>query len=122
MTREQAEALGRRALAAGWVWSWGAMYHEPDDWGRWEPPYGPSDKYHPDTWPDFRDAATCGILLEQVREAWGGIHCEPLHPSGWRALAGRGFVPGDTEPEALVAALEAAPKSALAKSPTDAPS
>jgi hypothetical protein len=66
--------------------------------------------------PDLTDPATLGCLLALVREAWGDPH---LHVG--RRIAGWGVwtsestpLPqcvgkGDTEAEALVAALEAAP-------------
>jgi hypothetical protein len=110
MTNEEAEALGRRALAAGFKgpirrFIDGALVgvHPDEDW-----------------WPDFRDWATLGVLVGQVRERWGlaGAHCEPLSdgtagvwPAGWRVLAGRGLhvlSRGATEAESWVAALEAA--------------
>jgi hypothetical protein len=64
--------------------------------------------------PDFTDPATVGVLLAAVREAWAcptlsAAWCFVPHPGGdW-------FVPripadayGDTEADALIAALEAA--------------
>jgi len=66
--------------------------------------------------PDLTDPATLGCLLALVREAWGDQH---LHVG--RRIAGWGVwtsqstpLPecvgkGDTEAEALVAALDAAP-------------
>lgn len=102
MTREQAEALGRWALAAGWEHHRRQLsFPLPSDFG---PPV-----------PDFRDetGATRGILLEQVREAWGQPHlyCLYSEPHGqWCVTFGKGYVAwADTEPEALVAALEAKP-------------
>lgn len=68
--------------------------------------------------PDLTDPATLGCLLALVREAWGDQSLSVLfdHDGGmWRvgrweddglALRCR---PADTEAEALVAALEAAP-------------
>ncbi len=67
--------------------------------------------------PDLTDPATLGCLLALVREAWG----QPLvsvrwSVHGWRVLntEGRAWCwrigKGSTEAEALVAALEAAPK------------
>lgn len=61
--------------------------------------------------PDLTDPATLGCLLALVREAWGKpkLHVQP-EGSSYRVWA---YVPGaylfDTEAEALVAALEAAP-------------
>ena len=70
--------------------------------------------------PDLSDAATTGCLLALVREAWGdpGAHATPYNGETWwscylrvlpdddgRCHHGR----HDTEAEALIAALEAAP-------------
>lgn len=71
--------------------------------------------------PDLTDAATLGCLLALVREAWDdeGAYTMPQIGSqggGWDLWAcppADGNCPrgtGDTEAEALVAALEAAPK------------
>ena len=69
MTREQAEVLGKRALAAGFDPSSCCHFY-------------PNDKQW---WPDFRDAATRGILLEQVREAWSD---PSLSAEAWRTCDG----------------------------------
>ena len=70
--------------------------------------------------PDLSDAATRGCILELVRKAWGDpyLHCQYIiaelnQPDCWMAIADCGmarreFV-GQTEAEALLAALEAAP-------------
>ena len=65
--------------------------------------------------PDFSDPATLGCLLHLVREAWGRdayIEVNKYERNGGRYLCdtqvGIAF-PGQTEAEALVAALEAAP-------------
>ncbi len=68
ITREQVEGLGRRALAAGWpaVPMPGELRRSSKDfhghpavvrikWGDEKPAHR--------FWPDFRDAATAGILL-----------------------------------------------------------
>jgi hypothetical protein len=71
---------------------------------------------YPDAWPDLTDPATLGCLLALVREAWGDtlavciprshtnweVRLVPLH--GWTHCAW-----GNSEIEALVAALEATP-------------
>lgn len=87
----------------------------------------------PGPWPDLRDAATRGAALEVVRERWRGdvwvqgMTCYPpsdgppltrhgpvlrwvvggLHHSDGQRVNGAGPDGFDTEPEALVAALEA---------------
>ena len=108
MTREQAEALGKRALAAGWDLVRDGRMHcvvceQPERWGC------AADEQQLCT-PDFRDAATRGILLEQVMVRLG--------LSSWNAV---GEYTGDFSAEALVSELELA-KKWLAKSPTEAPS
>jgi hypothetical protein len=76
-------------------------------------------------WPDFRDPATLGCLLALVREAWEsprlraawvevGATKRGKYQSRWvmfhRETWGDAVIAGgDTEAEALVAALEAAP-------------
>ena len=76
--------------------------------------------------PDLRDPATLGCLLHLVREAWGeddrGPMCTAPFALGgnsnmWsveRAPSMDTIATGDTEAEALVAALEAAPKRGAA--------
>ena len=72
-------------------------------------------------WPDFRDAATMGVLVAQVREAWdprrgSGYLASTMHTgSGWGVGARFGSeglativeCVHETEAHALVAALEA---------------
>ena len=66
-----------------------------------------------DLLPDLTDPATLGCLLALVREAWGertiGIEWEDGEAAGW-LITGieHNEISGDTEAEALVAALEAA--------------
>jgi len=73
-------------------------------------------------YPDLTDPATLGCLLHLVREAWGLHHGDDSIPStrhtssGWGVGASLVVASGlivlptfDTEAEALVAALEAAP-------------
>lgn len=66
-----------------------------------------------DAWPDFRDAATCGILLDQVQEAWDEPHLHCIYQAAtghWCVTFCKGFVAwGGTRAEALVAAWEAKP-------------
>ena len=111
MTDDEAKELGLRAMAAGFRWVPGVLA------GGWPMSVRLSDDRHPDPaldeydwphdlglrFPDFRDpsGATLGVLLAQVREAWevGSLVYRP-----WTLWAYF-----DTEAEALVAALEAAP-------------
>lgn len=131
MTDEQARALGARAVAcSGWRWMPGMLWRTPEnafgccraesgrllhgDVSAWVATFG---------WPDLRDPCTLGGLLALVREAHGepGAHAQAGWwndgPGGWSVTSARsGFDivmgPFDTEAEALVAALEAAPYSA----------
>ena len=122
--------LSRRAVAAGWKWQKGATavgfgvvsYHRPAD--EWSPErVCTADNEHVNDWentenmlPDFNDAATRGVLIQQVRERWD----DPWLCVAWTGVIwicvdrhGIGLVPpcrGDSETAALVAALEAAPK------------
>lgn len=124
MDEAKAMELGRRALAAGWRWMPGALGRTPDMVIR------SSAAPYVGAWPDFRDPATVGVLLAQVRERWGdpdlyarrsdtrrlsdgmlawevlgwadAEHSPTGKPVSWR---GWGYA---TEAEALVAVLEAA--------------
>lgn len=101
MTDEEAHELGKRAVAcSGWRWM-------------------PGMRCSPFV-PDLRDPATLGCLLALVREAWGDptIHltCVDSLEAGqydWivRSVADKwsSDLLIDSEAEALVAALEAAP-------------
>ena len=70
-------------------------------------------QHDPFPWlPDLRDPATVGCLLALVREAWGdpAICIVEEHRDWWARLNGLPLCAfADTEAEALVAALEAAP-------------
>lgn len=80
-----------------WTWMPGAL--------TWDQP-------RPDALPDLTDPATLGCLLALVREAWGDPAAHVVPDGDWHVY---GDMPeteygiGDSEAEALVAALEAAP-------------
>ena len=101
MTREQAEALGQRALVAGFESTVTCL----DTCGLrlWQ-----LDRRQ-EFVPHFGDAATRGVLLEQVMVRLG--------LSSWNAV---GEYTGDFSAEALVSELELAKKWGLANSPTEA--
>ena len=130
MTGEQI-VLARRAVACkGWKWMPGMrtlnamrVVHDPDLWpdrpcalreGCWidtAPPRPLNDDL-----PDLSDAATLGCLLALVREAWGTAiivsysYDDGLWETMWEGATAAGWCGrGDTEAEALVAALECAP-------------
>lgn len=104
MTHEQAERLGRRALDAGF---------EPDRskcgcCGQ----HGPCWRFVASHWPDFRDAATEGILAGQGRALWRNDWLSPVWmgqrwilPDGFGESLGK----GPTRAHCWVDALEAAP-------------
>ena len=118
------EDLGRRATACKhWRWMGGMAAIDRPLWRIVEraglPPYmvnGYMEESLDGVLPDLSDPATLGCLLYLVREAWGAERasawwCGPLR--AWAADvriidSGRVFH-GDTEAEALVIALEAAP-------------
>lgn len=124
MTNDEAKALGLRALAAGFDPSppsllAGLRSREGVLWA------GPMGGRREEWWPDLRDAATRGVLLERVREVWGDprlctVYTAPEEDDNdWSAvlldydddfnLHGVEHVGiGRTEAEALVCALEAA--------------
>ena len=119
LTDEQAEALGRRLLAKGCPWRAGMRWVSlraaplPDVEGRTTEPV-PMRSPYGGAWPDLRDAATRGCVLEALREKVG----DPWLHVG-RRLAGWGvwtskstpmpmcIAKADTEAEALVRAWEA---------------
>jgi hypothetical protein len=79
----------------------GTRYIAGEQWA-WDDPH----------WPDLTDPATLGALLGQVRERWKDPAAHAVPDGDWHV---RGDLPwaqygtGDTEAEALLAALEAAP-------------
>jgi len=120
MTPDDMIGLSRRAIACkGWRWLRGMLrqddyrYIGSGVWARWSDAHSLTTALHaPDQLPDLTDSATRGCLLTLVREAWG---LPTLTPNPWQG--GWEFVwaevgsedPFETEAEALVAALEAAP-------------
>lgn len=123
MTEEQI-TLARRAVACrGWKWLPGMATYTPVPYTS---PHlgrilsGENDIFHlwrDETIPRLRDPATLGCLLALVREAWGDPHASVWYDSeywqsgnrwSWHAKE-QSLVDYDTEAEALVAALEAAP-------------
>lgn len=144
MTDAEAKELGLRALEVGFQWAPGVKLGSADETYRltfaWysgddddDDDDGATPVLHPagdgigpgwgwpadgsGWWPDFRDAATLGVLLALVREAWGDPHVYAMRlnvrrqiwvvhvPSDRHNIHGE----GETEAAALVAALEAAP-------------
>jgi hypothetical protein len=127
--------LARRAVAAGFRWEAGAV-SLPDKHGRrwrmrkyrktvepmleWKPVLRCPAPPLADLLPDLTDAATLGVLLRQVREAWRGtVWVAPVLIAGERRWAVCGLHVSDgarvdganahaSEAEALIAALEAA--------------
>lgn len=119
--------LGKRAVACkGWRWMPGMLSDE----GLRVVSVSEEHRYlhvHPGSLllptqgyaiPDLQDPATLGCVLALVREAWGDSEMHmTLGAKGWVWLTGESRVygvvmpinAGDTEAEALVAALEAAP-------------
>jgi len=121
------EELARRAVACpGWRWLPGMRYQLINERGQIGGWMRASDRTaHLDALdarddtnevalPDLDDPATLGCLLALVREAWGDPSASPRLEAGWwrvyvssyPGIAGGGA----TESEALVAALEAAPR------------
>ena len=124
--------LAKRAVACkAWrwmrgmlaVWPDGVPYRSADQWryvgdGLWVDAHG--DTAHEDDMPaslalamvagpDLDDPATFGCLLDLVREVWlCAAYTMPCF-DGWVAVLGSDRYVGETEPAALVAALEAAP-------------
>lgn len=106
--------LARRAVACPrWRWMPGMLYKQEGVGVR--PVIATAPIIQGGGLPDLTDPATLGCLLALVREAWGRPQVttqKMLSATGsefwavgvsWRRFA------GDTEAEALVAALEAAP-------------
>lgn len=131
MTDEQAEALGRRYLAAGGKWRRGmvtprgnlVLRTEPEDRSGLHDVFlrcSPHDEVRADAVPDVRDPATLGCLAAEVRERWGepemfaATQHDTPHDEWWVVCIGDEWenhvkAGGHTEAEAWIAALEAAP-------------
>ena len=132
--------LSRRAVAAGWKWQAGTVsttglrvtdtykdglpcawtFTDDEHFAKPFNNYG-IDEFRAGFWnlmlPDFRDAPTRGVLLQQVRERWGDERLCPVWTGAnvyrWvvRNRDGKMLVWGhDSETAALVCAMEAAPK------------
>lgn len=128
MSEEKKTVLARRAVACpGWRWMPGMLARAIDSGheARITKVYGHGsaevvDREGRSEWglseaaPDLDDPATLGCLLALVREAWSApqtyvsiTECD--WAICWVPIAGGGHrIEGDTEAEALVAALEAA--------------
>jgi hypothetical protein len=114
---EEKMNLARRAVACpGWRWLPGMRHTtmiKGEEWFccRVAEKDAPREPRHPDALPDLDDPATLGCLLALVREVSGArAHVVPAR--SWHAWVvaspvSRDFW-GNTEAEALVAALEAA--------------
>ena len=140
MTDDEAKALGLRAVACfGWRWMPGMWvnWERPRGAGGQqvmptyarvaELPMGPlpltyclvdPSAVYRGSWPDLRDPATMGCLLALVREAWSApdVYARAFHDRSWVAMGPDDDHNGELtlgchhEAEALVAALEAAPR------------
>jgi hypothetical protein len=111
--------LSRRAVAAGWKWdegcceTTGVLPRVGEHYQESSHIADAADYRRGQSLPDFRDAATRGVMLQQVRERWDApticTDCDGLRWSVVR-VDGTVLAYGDSETAALVAALEAAPK------------
>jgi hypothetical protein len=110
--------LARRAVACkGWRWMPGmAWLHDLAQPITSDGIDGRHDTGTPPRYglPDLTDHATLGCLLALVREAWGELGLVPClfkEPGEWNVyLPNSDFAVGETEAEALVVALKAAPE------------
>jgi hypothetical protein len=117
MSRDLDLALSRRAVAAGWKFTPGQrVFAESlgqDDNTIIPDGYAGNAAEMAQLRPDFRDAATRGVLLQQVRERWGEPQAYAMCVIGMWFMRGPvkplylPTVGSDSETAALVAALEA---------------
>ena len=117
------EELGRRAVACKhWRWMPGMLVGGwvidgacPHQWANGNPWRQERNNIIilPDELPDLSDPATLGCLLHLVREAWEEatvyVEHDKCRRRPWVAILPMLVIDCDTEAEALVAALEAAP-------------
>lgn len=118
LSKGEAMDLACRAVACkAWRWMGGMLPLFLDDEGDWCADTR-IDLYQPEmsrpAWvgalPDLTDPATLGCLLALVREVWGeGGRLWQGDGGTWVMEIGTVAKCGDTEAEALVRALEAAP-------------
>ena len=121
------EELANRVIAAGWRWTRGTVemggavvagVYGAGKYVTWADGDHVSDLEEPDgAVPDMENAGNIGHLLALVREKHGDVFVLPKHAlgmdsDGWSVRRMEGFATrfigaGETEVEALVAALEA---------------
>ena len=108
---EELNAKWRELLAVNRTWWWPGMLVQDGDRYTEESRYPRSVRV-----PDWRDPATLGCLLAMVRKAWGDDEIyfgSSLNTKrkrwSWVMRGVDRIGQGDTEAEALLAALEAAP-------------
>ncbi len=131
MTPDELTALGRRAVACKhWAWRPGMATTDGSRIGRVNADSSVAlimgTPFVGGPLPDLSDPGTLGCVLALVRRAWGDPHIctrsmttcidgENWAPGPWRVastsahLIGIPLAHGQTEAEALIAALEAAP-------------
>jgi len=111
LVTEELNAKWRELLAVNRTWWWPGMLVQDGDRYTEESRYPRSVRV-----PDWRDPATLGCLLAMVRKAWGDDEIyfgSSLNTKrkrwSWVMRGVDRIGQGDTEAEALLAALEAAP-------------
>lgn len=115
------EKLGKRAVSCThWRWMPGMLARGRNKKRRIEQVTDGEPFPYFDGPPDLTDPATVGCLLALVRQAWAnprlhavtdneGSFVDPADGPHWRVFATNHCFEGNTEAEALVAALEGAP-------------